>query len=148
MADADQLRIVFRLANLGLVMPVVDLMAIEDTNRLVPPSDETRGWVRAVLEFRGLQIPVYDLAACLGLTEHAPAESGRLLVFCGSDRPWAIRADRIEGIIAAADLQPLDMPAYLFATERPPYRRVAWYRGEPLVSFEPEQLEQSLQEGG
>lgn len=149
MAEADHLRIVFRLGRLGVVMPVASLLAIRepDDGGLPEMPGPSSDGMPAKLAFRGIEIPVYDLARhlCLDAGSHAPEQ--RLLVFVGAEQPWALMADKVEGVLDRADFCYQGLPDYLFAERPAPYLSVALKDGEPLVSFDALALEQLLAGG-
>lgn len=142
MVGADHLRVVFYVNGTGFVMPVADLLAIrgpgEDqlTMTAVPAGSLKRG----SMEFRQSDVAIYDLALLFELGE-SPEEVQQLLVFAGSQGPWAVLVDHVEGVIDVNGLTFHDLPGYLFRDDVSPYRQVAIYDNRLLVSADVLEIE-------
>ena len=145
MVDADLLRIVFRVDDVTFVMPVADLLAIRgvDEDDLTPQAQPSDPFQLGSLTYRETDARVYDLASLFGLAEGKLCEEGPLLVFAGSDSPWAVRVDYVDGVVDAAHFEIQDLPIYLFADQFVPYHQVALYDGKLLISVDSQQIDQA-----
>ncbi len=145
MVDADRLRIVFRVNGVAFVMPVADLLAIRgvDEDLLTPQSQSSEPFQLGSLTYRETDARLYDLAALFDLEERSLCEEGPLLVFAGSDSPWAVRVDQVDGVVDAVSFELHDLPTYLFRDESVPYRQVALYDGQLLISVDSQQIDQA-----
>ncbi len=112
MVDADHLRIVFQVNGIGFVMPVADLLAIRgmDEDDLILVEQSTNPFQVGLLSYRETDVKVYDLASLFALAESDRCEEGQLLVFAGSDCPWAVRVDSVVGVVDAARFEFQDLP--------------------------------------
>ena len=115
MVDADLLRIVFRVDDVTFVMPVADLLAIRgvDEDDLTPQAQPSDPFQLGSLTYRETDARVYDLASLFGLVEEKLGKEGPLLIFAGSDSPWAVRVDCVDGVVDAAHFEFQNLPAYL-----------------------------------
>ena len=149
MVDADRLRIVFRVNGVAFVMPVADLLAIRGVGEdiLTPQGQSSESFQLGFLTYRETDTRLYDLAALFELEEGSLCEEGPLLVFAGSDSPWAVRVDQVDGVVDAASFELHDLPTYLFRDESVPYRQVALYDGQLLISVDSRQIDQAWHRG-
>lgn len=142
MVDADHLRIVFWVNGVGFVMPVADLLVIRGTEEDEPVTTMPHpGAIRSgSMVYRDTDVPVYDLASLFRLDGQRYSEAGPLLVFAGSEGPWAVKVDRVSGVVDASRIKFRDLPGYLFADADVLYHQVALYDEQLLVSVEPRQV--------
>lgn len=145
MVDADHLRIVFRMNGVDFIMPVADLLAIRglEEEGLTPQVQAHDPLQPGYLSYCGTDVQVYDLASLFNLTGEKQTGEGRLLIFAGSDGPWAVRVDCVDGVTDAAKFAYQDLPAYMFDDEFVPYHQVALYEGRLLVSLEARQMDRA-----
>jgi len=142
MVGADQLRIVFRVNGVGFVMPIADLMAIRGQDEYVLAVQEkfASPFQIGLMVYREADVPVYALSLLFELTETDPHGKDHLLVFSGADCPWAVKVDHVDGVVDAAHFKYQDVPTYLFRDEGAPYKQVAQYQGQLLISVGAETL--------
>jgi chemotaxis signal transduction protein len=145
MVGADLLRIVFRVNGVAFVMPVADLQAIRGVNEdaLTLQDQSSSTFQLGVMTYREIDVQVYNLAALFDLAEENSCKDGPLLVFAGSDNPWAVRVDHVDGVIDATHFEFQDLPAYLLHDGFVPYHQIALYDGKLLVSVDSQQIDQA-----
>lgn len=150
MVDADHLRIVFRVNGVSFVMPVADLLAIrgEAEDDLTSQVQDSASVPLGFLNYRGTDARLYDLASLFELAEESNFKEGPLLVFAGSDSPWAVRVDSVDGVFDTARFEFQDLPAYLFRDELVPYHQIALYEGQLLVSLDAQQIDLAWRRAG
>lgn len=143
MVDADHLRIVFRVNGVDFVMPVADLLAIRggDEDEVSPLAQLSGSLQLGTLVYRDADVKVYDLAALFCLTAVEPVGETMLLLFAGSDYPWAVRVAYVSGVVDAAKFEFVDLPAYFFRDGFVPYHQVALYNDKLLVSINARQID-------
>lgn len=144
--EADHLCIIFRIGGIGFMMPVADLMAIRDPDDLSidRSSNVFASSQVGSLQFQDLDVPVFGLSEMLCLASAEDGPEKRYLIFAGTECPWAIAVDRVEGVFKGAEFDCRELTSGLFEAGNAPYQAVAVYNGEPLVSFVPGMLEQRL----
>ena len=149
MVDADRLRIVFRVNGVTFVMPVADLLAIRGVGEdvLTPQGQSCESLQLGSLTYRETNTRLYDLAALFELEDGSLCEEGPLLVFAGSDSPWAVRVDQVDGVVDVARFEFHPLPTYLFRDEFVPYSQVALYEGQLLISADSRQIDQAWHRG-
>ena len=145
MVYATHLRIVFRVNGVDFVMPVADLLAIRGAEeyRLIPLAQPSDRYQVGSMVYKEIEVQVYDLVALFDLAKENQSEQGPLLIFAGSDFPWAVKVDCIDGVIDAERFEFQDLPAYLFQDEPIPYHQVALYEGRLLISVDSRQIGRS-----
>ena len=150
MVDADHLRIVFQVNGVGFIMPVTDLLAIRgiDEDDLVPVGQSFNPFQVGSLVYRQTDVKVYDLTALFNLAEDKRCEEGQLLIFAGSDCPWAVRVDCVAGVVDVERFEFQELPAYLFRDEFVPYHQVALHDGQLLVSVDVHQVDLAWRRSG
>jgi chemotaxis signal transduction protein len=150
MLDADHLRIVFSVSGVSFVMPVVDLLAIRSTGEddLVPLVQSSGLFQLGSLVYRETEVTVYDLAALFELAGNDQRDEGHLLVFAGSDCPWAVSVDRVAGVVDAAQFEFRDLPSHLFRDESVPYHQVASHDGKLFISVDAQQIGRAWRRSG
>ena len=138
MRDAQHLRIVFQVCDVGFVMPVTQLMAIRGSGEFalhavdVPPGSSVLGTV----DYHDAEVMVYDLPDLMKLDREGREQDGLLLVFSGADSPWAVLVDQVYGVVGVEELQFYDLPAYVLDDGAVRYRQLAQLEGQLLVSLE------------
>ena len=144
MVDADHLRIVFQVNDVDFVMPAVDLLAIRgvDEDDLDPLDKSSEPFQIGSLAYRETDVRVYDLTLLFNLTVENNCDAGPLLIFAGSDCPWAVRVDRVVGLFDVAKFEFHNLPVYLLRDEFVPYHQVALCDGQLLVSVDSQQIDQ------
>lgn len=150
MVGADHLRIVFRVSGVAFLMPVADLLAIRGANEDELTQHEYSSELSRMGTFvyRETDTPVYDLALLFQLTQECHCETGPLLIFAGSDCPWAVRVDHVVGVFDSGSFELQSLPAYLFDDDAyVPYRQVSLYAGQLLISVDSQQLDQVWRRG-
>jgi purine-binding chemotaxis protein CheW len=69
------------------------------------------GWVRGVISLRGKIVPVYDLAARLGLETAEPAEGGKIVIVETATDMAGVVVDDVEEVLTVEDAQLDAVPA-------------------------------------
>jgi purine-binding chemotaxis protein CheW len=69
------------------------------------------GWVRGVISLRGKIVPVYDLAARLGLRTAEPAEGGKIVIVETATDMAGVIVDDVEEVLTVEDAQLDAVPA-------------------------------------
>jgi chemotaxis signal transduction protein len=149
MVDADHLRIVFQVNDVDFVMPVADLLAIRglDEDDLTPMDQSSEPFQIGSMAYRGTDVRVNDLALLFNLTAENSCDEGPLLIFAGSDCPWAVRVNHVQGVFDATHFEFQDLPAYMFRDGLVPYHQVALCDGQLLVSVDSRQIDQAWHRG-
>ncbi len=143
MSVGEEMKLVFRLGSLGFSLGVKNLVEIrEDFREYLDRSSADASLLQlGSVPHRGDHIPVHDLKQLFRLQGSVPQDGQALLVMAGASRPWAVVADRIDGIFPKAQFesQPLSL---LFAGVRArEYDTLDLWRGEPLVFCDTGKLE-------
>jgi purine-binding chemotaxis protein CheW len=69
------------------------------------------GWVRGVISLRGKIVPVYDLAARLGLETEERAEGGKIVIVETATDMAGVIVDDVEEVLTVEDAQLDAVPA-------------------------------------
>jgi purine-binding chemotaxis protein CheW len=69
------------------------------------------GWVRGVISLRGKIVPVYDLAARLGLHTEEQAEGGKIVIVETATDMAGVVVDDVEEVLTVAEAQLDAVPA-------------------------------------
>ena len=69
------------------------------------------GWVRGVISLRGKIVPVYDLAARLGLEAEERAEGGKIVIVETATDMAGVIVDDVEEVLTVEDAQLDAVPA-------------------------------------
>ena len=69
------------------------------------------GWVRGVISLRGKIVPVYDLAARLGLQSEERAEGGKIVIVETATDMAGVVVDDVEEVLTVEDSQLDAVPA-------------------------------------
>lgn len=126
-----EMKLVFRIAGVGFSLPLESLIEVregmEEFGEIPPPASDC-------LELRGDSIPLRDLRRRLALPDFfADRDTLKALILAGSDGPWGILVDRVEGIFSLAEFKPKALPLAFGGSESRPYDRIELWRDEPLV---------------
>ena len=145
MVDADPLRVVFRANEVDFVMPAASLLAIRgvDEEVLAPPGQGSHPFQLSSLVYRNTEVKVYDLGKLFALSGACCLEEGQLLIFSGSDCPWAVKVDHVSGVIVKGRFELQTLPSYMFNKDLVPYHQIAMYDGQLLVSVDVDCLDQT-----
>jgi chemotaxis signal transduction protein len=129
--------LVFRIGVFGFCLPVSSLVEILDDSFL--PRDPVD-----ILSLRGAEIPVVDGRSWL---ESPPGDGGlgaNALIVATAEANLALMVDAVDGIFPAKEFEIGDVPALLCESERVRYRLLAFWRNEPLVVFDPSELDSAV----
>ncbi|MDY6848322.1 MAG: chemotaxis protein CheW [Thermodesulfobacteriota bacterium] len=129
--------LVFRIGVVGFCLPVSSLVEILDGSLL--PGRR----VDSIL-LRGTEVPVIDGQ---GWFECSPARGRtetKALVVAGAETNLALMVDAVDGIFPAKEFEIGDVPALLCECKRVRYRLLAFWRNEPLVVFDPNELDSAV----
>jgi purine-binding chemotaxis protein CheW len=95
-------------------------------------------WMRGVISLRGRLVPVYDLAARLGLAgadpTAAPAAAAKLVIVETADEPIGVLVDDVVEVLTVADAQLEPVPSGSGQIARVGDRLVLLLDGEELGS--------------
>ena len=69
------------------------------------------GWVRGVISLRGKIVPVYDLAARLGIEAGEPAEGGKIVIVETATDMAGVVVDDVEEVLTVEESQLDAVPA-------------------------------------
>jgi purine-binding chemotaxis protein CheW len=69
------------------------------------------GWVRGVISLRGKIVPVYDLAARLGLQTEEPREGGKIVIVETATDMAGVVVDEVEEVLTVEEAQLDAVPA-------------------------------------
>jgi purine-binding chemotaxis protein CheW len=101
--------VVFSLGEEEYALPITQVHEIiRWTEPRSVASDEA--WVRGVISLRGKIVPVYDLAARLGLSAERPEHAKIVIVETGADMAGVI-VDDVEEVLTVEDAQLDAVPA-------------------------------------
>jgi purine-binding chemotaxis protein CheW len=105
MSDSSRQLVVFSLGEEEYALPITQVHEIiRWTEPRSVASDEA--WVRGVISLRGKIVPVYDLAARLGLSSERPEHAKIVIVETASDMAGVI-VDDVEEVLTV-DAEQLD----------------------------------------
>ena len=101
--------VVFSLGEEEYALPIADVHEIirYTEPRSVASSD---GWIRGVISLRGKIVPVYDLAARLGI-EADRAEGGKIVIVETATDMAGVVVDDVEEVLTVEDAQLDAVPA-------------------------------------
>jgi purine-binding chemotaxis protein CheW len=104
-ATSHQL-VVFSLASEEYALPIG---AVHEIIRFSEPRSVASEvpWIRGVIGLRGKIIPIFDLAARLGL---APGEPGKIVIVADGDGQVGVMVDDVEEVLTVASDQLEDAP--------------------------------------
>jgi len=134
MASTMQLNLVFRLGEIGFVLPVGQLIEIREGIQkwLDRSKTDSEQKVFGTILFRGRAIPVYDLGERLGLSAARELRALTILILGEAERPWGLAADQVDGIFPCTDFTIHELPL-LLRREQQVYDSLDIWRGEPLI---------------
>ena len=103
----SQQLVIFSLAGEQYALPITD---VNEIIRYTEPRSvvSASAWIRGVIGLRGKIVPIYDLAARLGLSVDADPEE-IVIVDCG-DQQVGIMVDDVDEVITVGSDQLNDMP--------------------------------------
>jgi purine-binding chemotaxis protein CheW len=97
----SQQLVVFALGSEQYALPIA---SVSEIIRATPPrtvaSDNT--WIRGVIGLRGKIIPIFDLAARLGLPAEEPLANGKIVIVDGATGPVGVMVDNVEEVLTIA----------------------------------------------
>lgn len=150
MSTDGGMMLIFRLGGVGFVLSVENLIEVRDT---------VRGWVDGAqvdptcgvvgsIPHRGQSIALRSLATRLEMLQVDPhSDVLHLLVLVGSDGPWCIAVDHVEGVFPESAFVLMKMPVLPFVEKGWPFEQYAVWRGEPLLYVDPLDLEWRWRKG-
>ena len=140
MSDADGRKLIFRLAEMGFLLEVADVVeVIEQIAENLDPgrSDIGRGIVSA-LQFRQTWIPAIDPTLRLDISSTVKLKDKVAVILCSSEGNWALLVDQVDLLSLADNFQSCEIPFLLKVATKSFYSQVNLLHGEPLIVFEPE----------
>lgn len=136
LADLEQLKLVFRLADLGFSLPVDHLVEVcrEPVDRIMPAAaDSVSAPIGTLSQHRG-EWPVYDLGRQLLRSAWVGSGESTLLVLSGHAGPWAIPVDEVVGFFPADEFASLQSSPLLQTVPLVAGLRFERWRDELLVA--------------
>ena len=108
-ATARQL-VVFTLGNEEYALPI---RQVHEIIRYTEPRSvgAGAGWVRGVISLRGKIVPVYDLAARLGLETEERSEGGKIVIVETATDMAGVVVDDVEEVLTVEEAQLDAVPA-------------------------------------
>ena len=103
--------VVFTLGNEEYALPI---RQVHEIIRYTEPRSVAAesGWVRGVISLRGKIVPVYDLAACLGLQAERTGEGAKIVIVePATDLLAGVVVDDVEEVLTVDDSQLDAVPA-------------------------------------
>jgi purine-binding chemotaxis protein CheW len=102
--------VVFTLGSEEYALPIRQVHEIIRYTEPRSVSAES-GWVRGVISLRGKIVPVYDLAARLGLETEQRAEGGKIVIVETATDMAGVVVDDVEEVLTVEDAQLDAVPA-------------------------------------
>ena len=102
----SQQLVVFSLGAEEYALPIA---AVHEIIRFTEPRSvaSDAAWVRGVIGLRGKIIPIFDLAARLGL---APSEPGKIVIVAGDAGQVGVMVDEVEEVLTVSSDQLEEVP--------------------------------------
>jgi purine-binding chemotaxis protein CheW len=102
--------VVFSLGEEEYALPIAD---VHEIIRYTEPRSvaSSVNWVRGVISLRGKIVPVYDLAARLGIEAGDPAEGGKIVIVETATDMAGVVVDDVEEVLTVEDAQLDAVPA-------------------------------------
>jgi purine-binding chemotaxis protein CheW len=98
---ASQQLVVFALGSEQYALPIASVSEIiRSTQPRSVASDNP--WIRGVIGLRGKIIPIFDLAARLGLPSADPQASDKIVIVDGANGPVGVMVDDVEEVLTVA----------------------------------------------
>ncbi|PLY03868.1 MAG: hypothetical protein C0623_00525 [Desulfuromonas sp.] len=144
MTEVADKRLVFRIAGVGFVLSLEDLVEIREAGAGVldrSAADPEIGLL-GLLAYRDEAIHAINIRHRVGLPVPEAYETAYIVVN-GSDGAWAMPVDKIEGIFSAEEFVLHEVPLLLRMNGDLPYQSLHLWRSEPLIGFEPLAIEQA-----
>ncbi len=98
--------VVFSLGNEEYALPIG---AVHEIIRYTEPRADASDarWIRSVIGLRGKIIPIFDLAARMGL---APSEPGKIVIVSGGTGQVGVMVDEVEEVLTVSSDQLEEVP--------------------------------------
>jgi purine-binding chemotaxis protein CheW len=95
---ASQQLVVFALGSEHYALPIASVSEIIRATkpRSIAPDS---AWMRGVIGLRGKIIPIFDLAARLGLPASEPTAGGKIVIIDGAAGPVGVMVDEVEEVL-------------------------------------------------
>ena len=102
--------VVFSLGEEEYALPITE---VHEIIRYTEPRSVAAesGWVRGVISLRGKIVPVYDLAARLGLQSEERAEGGKIVIVETATDMAGVVVDDVEEVLTVEEAQLDAVPA-------------------------------------
>ena len=102
--------VVFTLGSEEYALPITQ---VHEIIRYTEPRSVAAesGWIRGVISLRGKIVPVYDLAARLGLATEGTAEGGKIVIVESATDMAGVVVDDVEEVLTVDDSQLDAVPA-------------------------------------
>ena len=102
--------VVFTLGSEEYALPITQ---VHEIIRYTEPRSVAAesGWIRGVISLRGKIVPVYDLAARLGLATEQPAEGGKIVIVETATDMAGVVVDDVEEVLTVEESQLDAVPA-------------------------------------
>ena len=135
-------RLVFRIAGVGFVLSLEDLVEIREAEAgvLDRSAADPEAGLLGLLAYRDEAIHAINIRQRLDLPAPESFETAYIVVN-GSDGVWAMPVDKVEGIFPAEDFIPHEVPLLLRMNGDLPYQALHLWRSEPMIGFEPLAME-------
>jgi len=139
MTGSAEMKLVFRLAEVGFSLPVnllVEIVELEKAPRVSRRKDAPP-WPE--VDYRDEKIPVVDIAKAFGLDKNA-GSALTMLVLHGELGRWGTLAHEIEGIRPASEFEERGLSPLFSLAGETLYDKIDIWRSEPLIQLEPERF--------
>lgn len=140
MTGSTEMKLVFRLAGIGFSLPVNLLVEIVELERApgMPVGDDAKA--RPLVEFRGAEVPVVDIAQAFELPAAPEGSSLTMLVLHGELGHWGALVHAVEGIRSNSEFEERNLSPLFSLGGGKLYDNIDTWRDEPLIQFEPERF--------
>ena len=142
MIGISEKKLVFRIAGVGFALSLEDLVEIREAGAGVldrSAADPEVGLL-GLIEYRDEAIHAINVRQKLGLPSPERFEAAYIVVN-GSDGAWAMPVDKVEGIFPTDEFSVYEVPLLLRVNSELPYQTLLMWQAEPLISFEPLEME-------
>jgi len=140
MTGSAEMKLIFRLNGIGFSLPVnllVEIVELEKKPRKSSAKDAPP-WPQT--DFRGVKIPVIDIAQAFNLASAPEGTSFAMLVLYGELGHWGALVHDVEGIRANVEFEERNLSPLFSLGGGNLYDNIDIWRNEPLIQFEPERL--------
>jgi chemotaxis signal transduction protein len=144
MVSSLGMKMVFRLGGAGFALPVNDLIEVNEVSAqaLLVSADGAEPGFLGYHQHRGDLIPVRDLGGHLDLPlSFFPGGQITLLVLPGSDAPWGLATEGVEGVFPDAQFRQMAVSEWIYSTRMWPFAQIVLWNNEPLLHCEALALE-------